>query len=150
MENKKLIGGLTALVGIPVLAGVISFCNNARTITPARANYTCDILVINPDGTSHYNIKEFNYKGEFVREYHKQSDKIFKRKPVFHSTTPVLTYPDGTIEGYRLLKEGEKLDDVLREGPVDSYVPPVDKVVPKNLDADKPKVDDDGWMPAKD
>ena len=45
----------------------------------------------------------------------------------FYSTTPILTNPDGTIEGYRPLREGERLNDVLKEGPADSHIPKKNK-----------------------
>ena len=55
-----------------------------------------------------------------------------ENRPIFQSIPPVLTYPDGTHKGYRPLREGENLDDVLKEGPVDSYVVPPKKPEPKN------------------
>ena len=69
------------------------------------------------------------------------AQSVSVKKPQFYSTAPVLTYPDGKIEAYRPLKEGEKLDDVLREGPVDSYVPQNSK---GNYKCDKLIINPDG------
>ena len=112
MVNKTLVG-LTALIGIPIVAGVISFYNHV--------------------GTSNY-----------------------LKLPRFHSTTPVITNPDGSIDAYRPLKKGQKLEDAIKKGPVEKYVPPVEKSAPpvekynpKNYDPRTNPMDNCDCMVAK-
>lgn len=94
--------------------------------------YKTSLKTVNPDGSIHYNIQVRDIKGNLLREYIEPSNERLEKnpdykpgldKPKFQSTAPVLRYPDGTMEGYRLLREGESLWDVLKEGPMDRYVP---------------------------
>jgi len=151
MKNRPLINKITALAGIPMLACALSsnaYASRAPSIDSIidsaraeREGYRCSILVRNPDGSVSQSYRAFSKNGKLLREYTKPyPGKRFDLKPQFHSTTPVLTYPDGTIEAYRPLEEGETLNDVLKEGPVERYVPKTQNDV----------LDNDGWMPARD
>lgn len=60
------------------------------------------------------------------------------QRPVHRSTMPVISYPD-RIEAYRPLKEGESLNDVLNEGPVDRAFLPI----PGGYVPDKPRAERD-------
>lgn len=93
-----------------------------------KGSYECPMKVIKSDGSVYYNIKVFDKNGKFLREYQEPSDERYIRnpdfkKPRFYSTLPVLRNPDGSFDFYRPLKEGETFDDVLKEGPIDRYVP---------------------------
>lgn len=160
---NKLIRGLTALVGIPILAGALgSYTNEAQgSLAPSPYNVIkarCEnnkyhTLIRNPDGSVSQSTLVHSPDGKFLREYKRPyPDKRLDKKPGFHSTGPRLTYPDGTLEGYRPRMEGETTQDVLKECPVDKYVPknPQKNDSKTNPNTDKPKADKDGWMPAKD
>ncbi|VVB78811.1 Uncharacterised protein [uncultured archaeon] len=75
-------------------------------------------------------IKPGNYQLMFIEPV-KQLDKAEKNpnykpgtdKPLFYSTTPIFTYPDGKIEAYNPLREGENLEEVMKKGPVQTFVP---------------------------
>jgi len=106
-------------------------------LNPPSENYRTSMKIVNPDGNVHYSVQVRDAKGKLLREYIEPSNERLERnpdyksevdkpesdKPIFHSTTPVFKNPDGSIDAYRPLKEGETLEDVTREGPVDSYVP---------------------------
>lgn len=73
-------------------------------------------------------------EGEYIvkpHPYKKDSFLVVKNdsQPQFYSTTPVISNPnDGSFDAYRLLEPGENLDDVIKQGPVDRFVPPTEKL----------------------
>jgi len=101
MERKTLYGILGGIGGALVLAGAIGYYTSHRHPGPLPL-----------------------YSMPVQRAVTNEDDKA-----VFHSTMPVFSNPDrtfegdGTSEGYRPLREGENLGDVLKEGPTTRYDP---------------------------
>lgn len=64
-----------------------------------------------------YRVQERNREGRLLSEYTESTSDNF------HSTIPKLSYPDGRIEIYRPLRQGEDLNEVLKQNPLERYTP---------------------------
>jgi len=104
-------------------------------------DFRCRMKVINPDGSVHYDVEERTKEGKLIRKYIEPSNERYEinpnaqlpgQAPQFHSTLPVIKNPDGSMDFYRPLREGERLNDVMRDGPDVRFLPiPTGTYAPK-------------------
>jgi len=116
--DKILYWGLGSFGAALVLAGAIGACTSHRhrSSIPYNPAPISGIPIPNADNTN------------------------YDQKPLPHSTTPMFSNPDGTSEGNRALREGEKLEDVLKEGPTTRFDPKKQLDIHSNQDYNNPNI----------
>jgi hypothetical protein len=102
MGRKIIIGGLAAILTLG--AFTMDGCRYIGSPYPNKqmesnenhsGNYKRSTRVLNPNGTvEYYRVKEFDRNGKLIKEY-----KDFCGKK--HSTTPLISNPDGSFETYK-------------------------------------------------
>ncbi len=131
------ISGLAAILTASILINPKPSLKRPPTARPAYESFQAQELPYTIPGTNRADpeyIKNSGLpEGNYIvkpHPYNKEGSFLIVKdtEPLFHSTTPVLSNPNGSFDAYRPLRQGENLDDVTRECPVDRFVPPIEKL----------------------